>query len=282
MNEIPEFVKEALPPLMTGSGKAREELIKEYQEIFSSQELEAMGIEKEEEKQHIAFSLLWGRYMVGRAPTKRTKVVVVGIDGVRKLKSGRLQSSLFGLMQGSSDINRVVMFDKMAELQSTDLLFKNFDIDLCQFSGTAGDFYIDERASTQLNDGKSLSLTSEELLLDKLKLNPVSINNITPSKITTTGYVQNTDWRAVEGVVVRTNKIIREDGTKLGIMDVIDESLSTDRAKYKKLTVWINPDLITFDADSVVYLFGSVSIGKEGDIFMNAYSVIPKYVKEVD
>jgi len=137
-------------------------------------------------------------------------------------------------------------------------------VKLGEFS--SGDLVADNRA--KFNNPVKLKLSPQEILA---KIGIQRVANLSQaknflSKIGSDGYVVETDWKVVRGIIVRAYRGTRKDGTGFGVYTIVDDSLEDE-------------PMVTYAVESECDFAGTIQVGSDGQPFMNAYLVIPVHAR---
>jgi hypothetical protein len=111
-------------------------------------------------------------------------------------------------------------------------------------------------------------------------------NNL--SRIGKDGFVDQTDWRIIRGLITRYYKKQREDGTELGVYTIIDETVE-DETKVTPggviqrpgLTIWVAPELMLYAEESECDFVGALRLSGSAEVVMNCYLIIPIHPRRV-
>lgn len=280
--ELPNFVIERITAIKKLTAISEEELKDAYVSIYKDPFIQTDPQFKTDEERHkYSSAVLWARY-VARPPVKEYEVIPLGFSPQRMTKTG-LMSSLFALVNedGQVRLKRIVLRDKEVQALKIITPFCKYSVKLGRFS--SGDLIADPR--TKWENPVSVNLDPIKFL-EKIGVKRVSIKDAKEnvSKITSSGYVEETDWKIVRGIITRAFRGKREDGTEWAcytIIDANDTGEEFDEQYVKGFTVWIAPELMVMDEESEADFVGTIQLSKKGgEPFMNCYLSLPIIVKK--
>ena len=284
---LPDFVERRIQEINQKTGISINELKKEYLEIFNDpfvQDDEQLTTDEERHKYCVA--VLKGRYLA-RRPVKEYEIVPIGISGKRITKSGVPQSVIFALVRERNKVKlrRIVLRDEIADAYKEISLFAKYKVKLGSFS--SGDLVGDNR--TKFESPARLKIKPIDVL-EKLKIPRIpklADAGKFLSKRDSTGYIDETDWKIVRGIIVRENRGSRKDGTEYGVYSIVDDSLEDEPIVDENgnivppvFTVWIAPELMVYALESECDFIGTILVDdKTKEVYMNAYLVLPVHAK---
>jgi hypothetical protein len=296
LEQLPKFVEDKISQIQQRMESTREEVLTEYKEIFNdpsvSNDTQFSSIES---RQRYAIAVLWARY-VSRPPVKKYDVIPCGFDSLRKTRTNKLMSALYVVVRdeiNQSVLRRISLLgaSKVATLyRNVNILSENgayrYTTKLGSF-GKGDDFIADNR--TKFNSPKKINLTPEKFR-EMLNIPLLKIAELVehPSRKRSDGYVINTDWRCVKGIIADEMKGTRKDSDlEWGIYRITDETTpaepyvtSDGRTISPALTCWTPPELMVFEPESQCEFYGSVTVDKDSIPSMNVNLIVPVYAKE--
>ena len=115
----------------------------------------------------------------------------------------------------------------------------------------------------------------------------ISEANKYPSKKGSDGYPIRTDWRIIEGMVVRSTIFKKKDQSEGGVYTISDMTIKPSmfvtkdgKVQSPGFTVWCAPELVLYDVQSTCKFIGSIEIDDDNMASMNAYNIIPIVAKK--
>jgi len=271
--ELPEFVKAKINELAQRKGYTVEDLTEYFMEIYNDPWIQSLP---EEIRFEQSLKILISR-VATRPPLKQFEVIPVGFSPLNR--SGNT-SVLFAFVKGKSGIQRILCRDKHAKIWELVDLFMLYSVKLEE---TPNVLQTDPR--TRWDNRKPLEVEPTKLLE---KIPKISISEIARKKstITSTGFIDSTDWRCIKAIITR--RAMSRDG-RIAVYTVWDESVEYEEVVLPDgtvvppgLTVWCNPVLARWDVDSECLFYGDVRVDNNGLPFMNAYLILPIYAKEIE
>ncbi len=289
MENYPEDVSKKIKDISRRSEVGEPELKEEYDKLFNDPWVqEDEQFKTDSERHNFAINVLWSRYM-SKPPMKPYEAIPIGHSGLRLTRSGKTpMSNLFALVKYGRDtkLKRIVLRNESAELYKEIGLFCKYTVRLGEFS-KGNDLIADNR--TKFVDPVALKLTPADIL-EKLNPKRVTIKDAKkfPSRIDSTGYIDTLDWRVTRGIIIRSQQGERDDGTSYGVYTLSNITVDGEprvtpdgRVLRPGLTVWIAPELMTFEDESEVDTVGTIQINKKTtEPSMNAYLVVPVHARE--
>ena len=287
-NKLPEYVKQRFYQIQQRTGLAIDDILKEYEEIFFDEFVQTDPQFKTDNDRHLySIRVLVGR-LIFRPPVREYEVVPIGLRGKRITKTGMAMSVIYGLVKdkGATALRRIVLRNSNADDYKNITLFAKYKVKLGTLQG--GDLIADFR--TRWENPKLIPVEPAKIL-EKLGIKRITIaevpNNL--SRITSTGYVDELDWRIIRGFILRRNTGQREDGTQWGVYTIFDDTVQaeeqiTEDGKYimPGFSVWLDPVLMDYDVESECDFVGTVRATKDGSSYvMDCYLVLPVYAKQI-
>ena len=297
MSTLPNFVEEKIAAIQQRLDSSREEILTEYNEIFNDPAVSKdTQFSSTESRQRYAIAVLWGRY-ISRPPVKKYDVIPCGFDSLRKTRTGKLMSALFVIVRdenGDPVLQRISLLGgstiatmyRNVNILSQNGAYRYSNVKLGSF-GKGDDFVADNR--TKFNSPAKIDLSPEKfremLNIPLLKIAELIEN---PSKKRSTGYLINTDWRCVKGIITDEMRGARKDSDlEWGIYRIADETTpaepyvtSDGRTVSPALTCWTPVELMVYEPESECEFYGPSSVDKDGIPSMNVNLIIPVYAKE--
>jgi len=285
--ELPTYVLEKISEISQKTGISVDELKKEYLEIYNDPFVQDdEQFESDKERHRYCVAVLKGRYLA-RRPVKEYEIIPIGFSSKRITKSGVPQSAIFALVRDGKSVKlrRIVLRDETADLYKEISLFSRYKVKLGSFS--SGDLVADNR--TKFESPAKVKLTPQDIL-EKLgipRVPELAKARKYLSKRSSTGYVDETDWRIVRGIIVRENRGFRSDDTEYGVYTIVDDSLEDEPIVNSDgtivppaFTVWVPPELMVYAVESECDFVGTLQVdSKTKEIFMNAYLILPVHAK---
>jgi hypothetical protein len=285
-SKYPSHVRERISAIASRTGISESDLWREFEGILKDPYIQSDSFPNDDDRYRYASLVLYGRH-IGRRPVKPYDVIPVGFSPLRVTSTKRGMASVFALvMEGShAKLKRIVLMDNAVEKRKDIMLFSLYRVNLGEFSG--GDLLADERS--MFESPKALPMKPEEVL-ERMGVKRCTIaeakNNL--SRIGKDGFVDQTDWRIIRGLVTRYYKKQREDGTELGVYTIIDETVE-DETKVTPggviqrpgLTIWVAPELMLYAEESECDFVGALRLSGSGEVVMNCYLIIPIHPRRV-
>lgn len=269
------------------TGLSQEEILKEYENIFFDEFVQKDPQFRNDHERHLySIRVLLGRLLF-RPPVKEYEVIPIGIRGKRITKNGTAMSVIYGLVKTSQgvELKRIVLRNGNADDYKNIVLFARYKVKLSMLSG--GDLIADFR--TKWENPQVISVDPYKIL-ERLGVKRITIAEAPqyPSRISSTGYVDELDWRIIRGLIIRRNQGVRPDGTEWGVYTIIDETVNaeeiiTEDGRYimPGFTVWVDPILMEYDVESECDFVGTVRQQKSGDWVMDGFLILPVHAKQI-
>lgn len=284
--EISEKLEQDIQRIVSRGIASRAEYLKEYEDILQADFIkDDEQLSSEAEKQEYARKLAYTRF-ANMPEAKLVTVIPIGYSGVQKSRKNKISSNIFVIAQTTqgAKFNLILCRKGQSELYKEATLYSTFEVKVGQFKGGGG--YIADRR-TKFNGGVPSSIESKQLP-EMLKIPIVTAatakNNL--SKVDSSGYTNRLDWRGIRGVVTHVHEDkSKRTGLPFGVCTIMDDSIHDQETRtredgtvvYPGFSVWISPDLIDFQEDSDILFLGTVTKNKEGNVSMNACTVIPYF-----
>lgn len=283
--KIPENVEQRMRLIEQKTGIDYDEIKSEYLDILKN--VDSWEDCSLEEKHSYASTVLWTRY-ISRPPVRTEEIIPIGYSPPRITRTGVEQANLFALVKGQKGIKRIVLRGGMVSKLREITLLSKYSVKLGRFS--SGDYVADNRA--KFEDPVMVPGLTFDVILDKIGAKRVTIKEAVrnPSKQGSDGYIDQTDWRIVRGVIIGSYRGLREDGTEWARYIIADDSIglneeptitSDGRLRRPGMTVWVAPEMLIYQDESECDFVGTVSLNKDGDPFMNCYLIVPIHAREV-
>ncbi|MBU2613813.1 hypothetical protein KJ925_05175 [Patescibacteria group bacterium] len=284
--KIPDYAKERISTLMQRTESTEEELTEEYEKIFLDKFIQNdPQFKTDEDRLRYASMVLWSR-CVSRPPVKEYEVIPIGFSPVRTTRAGDTMSTLFALVRIDNIIvlKRIVFKGELSTKYREITPLAKYNVKLGRFQ--SGDLIADSRA--RFENPIRLKLTPQQIL-EKLEVKHITIEQSSkfPSAVGDDGYVDVTDWKAIRGIIIRASRGKREDESEWGLYVIADETVKdepkiTSDGRYMNpgFTCWVATEMMNYSAESEAYFVGSVHLNKNGEPFMNAYLIVPIYVRQ--
>lgn len=285
LEALPEYVQDRIHRINQKTGIDLDEILRSYYEIFNSDFVQKDPQFKTDDERHrYSVAVLWSMY-IARRPAREYVVIPIGFEAKRiTRRSGVPSSSIYALVKGRKGIQRIVcQGEGIADLYKSVNLFCQYRVKLCEFSG--GDLQADNR--TKFVNPVRLKI-EPRTLMEKIGIKRIPrIADVPkfPSAVRSDGFVDRRDWRVVRGIIVRSFRGTRDDGTEFGVYTISDDSVSEEELTDEEgvpltgLTVWAPPELMVYEQYDECDFYGHVSIGKNGVPDMNAYLILPVHAR---
>jgi len=285
--ELPDFVRQKIQEISEKKNIPIDELVEEYNTIFNDPFIQTDPQFKDDYDRHrYAIRVLTVRILT-RPPTKTVTVIPIGYTEARKTRSGTYFSNIYVVVveQTGLKIRRMLAREHYAEIYKDIELFNKYTIKVGYYDD--GTLVVDSR--TKFVDPEPIPMEPKEFL-DKLGIPVVTLAEVENyySRVTSTGYVDDTDWRGIQGIIVRRRVIERDDGTKFGVMTIMDDTvpfeervLPDGRVVPPGLTVFAPPSQMKYAEDSECLFYGTIEKDNNGLPYMNAYLILPVHVRYV-
>jgi len=287
LSELPNFVRDKFFMIQEKTGLAQEEILREYEQIFFDEFVQKDPQFRSDYDRHLySIRVLMGR-LIFRPPVREYEVIPIGIRGKRITKSGVAMSVVYGLVKTPQgvELKRIVMRNSNADDYKDIVLFARYNVKLGMLSG--GDLMADLR--TRWESPQIISVDPYKIL-EKLGVKRITIAEAPqhPSRIGSTGYVDELDWRMIRGLIIRMNRGVRPDGSEWGVYTIIDETVSaeeviTEDGKYimPGFSVWVDPMLMEYDVESECDFVGTIRQQKDGSYVMDGFLILPVHAKQI-
>jgi len=267
---------EVLNSIAQARGIPIEELKRAYDEIYKSPFVQTdPSFLSDEDRIHYVLSVMWTRYML-RPPVKEVEIVPIGVSAPRYTKAGELMANLYVLTPSSKSPVRLVLRGKeMVERRKGIAFGAKYRVKAGQLS--SGDLMADER--TVFDDPEGLEISLQQIL-DGLNIPKVPDLASLPKHLSRLegGYVDDSDWRRVSGIILRANKGQRKDGSTFCVFTIADTSIVPSE-KFAGITVWVDETQFTYGVEDEIEVYGTVQQKQDGECFLNGYLVLPKHVR---
>jgi len=286
MVSLPDNVTERIKLINSRTQINIDEIERDYNEIFNDPFIqEDTQFQSDEERHRYAVMVLWTRY-VARPPVQEFTLVPIGIGGMRLARSsGKPNCEIYVLIKGQNKIKRIACRGPLSDLYRNVNLFDQYTVKLGEFQ-KGGDLIADNR--TKFEKPKRLKLKPAELM-SKIGVKKISVAAASkfPSAQRSDGYLDRGDWRCVQGIIIREYRGTRDDETQFGVYTIADETLNGEptvaddgTVLLPGFTVWVDPSLMVYQTEDEVACYGTVSVTREGEAQMNAYSILPIHTRE--
>jgi hypothetical protein len=283
---FPDFVLERVKTISQRTEISEEEILRDYEELFSDPFIQQdPQFQTEEERHRYAVAVLWTRY-ISRPPVREYEIIPIGFSPLRTTKTGGEMASLFALVKTPNGVKlkRIVLRGEMTEKRKEITLFCKYVPKLGEFS--SGDLIADNRS--KFENPVKIALEPHQML-ERLGIKRINIKQAEkfPSQVGSDGYINTTDWRIIRGIIVRANRGTRDDGTEWGVYTIADETVNDEpvvtpdgRILRPGFTCWVAPEFMIYEEESECDFVGTVQIDrKTGEPFMNAYLILPIHAK---
>lgn len=286
---LPDFVIKTISDIQQRTGISRDEIARDYNEIFSDPFIsEDPQFKTDEERHKYAKAVLWTRY-VSRPPMKEYDVIPWGFEGERITRKGTAQSSVHAFIktnQGTKN-RRVVLRGDLASKIREITQYAKYTVKLGEFQA-GGDMIGDNR--TRFVDPIAINISPEKLI-ERINAKRLSLKDVEkfPSKIGSDGYVDQNDLRVVRGIMIRPTRWERDDHTFGGVFTLADDTLDEEPRVSPDgtiitpgLTCWVAPHLLVYQPESEVDAIGTTRKSKKtGEMSMNVFCILPVHAKKM-
>ena len=282
--ELPEFVTKKLEDISKRTSIDIEQVKKDYEKFFNSDFIkEDTSFANDEDRHTYAKGVFWTRYIL-RKPTKPFDLIPIGVDSVRKSKATSLMNTSLFCLDTKGKIRRVSMKgDVCKEVKNIVFWSLYKGVMLGEFRDSP-DLLADDRAEFE----KPIKINASPMqLLEQLDIERTTIIDAKDhlSRVGSDGYVIKDDWKAIQGLVQRTNKNPEDSENEWGIVSLADETVDPEKMEPEVtasgeilppgFTIFCSPSLLTFARDSEVLFLGPIVKNKNGQISMNGYCIVP-------
>ncbi len=284
--KIPEFVETKLRELAQKINLSYEDVVDEYLSIFLDDFIQKDPQFKTDEERH-RYTLRALRIRLVTMPlVKKYTVIPIGYTDPRITKKGQKMTIIFALVleKGKKPvIRRIIAMDKYADIYKEIELFAKYDVKLGE--NRVGDLIVDSRTRFDPDTAEYIDVDPVQLLKSLgVPIIPIAEAAKHKSLRGSDGYLIETDWRGIRGIVAR--KVIgkRKDGTPFGLYVVGDDSIDiTDTSQNQGFSVFCPVEQMKFGELSECYFFGTIDIdSRTNEPFMNCYLIIPIHANEED
>lgn len=286
--ELPEYVIEKLNNAQERSEFPIQEIMHDFW-LWVTKVKDDKQFKDDDARYRYALMRVYREY-IARAPVSPYTVVPIGAAGSRIEGDGK-KSRIFAVIEGESGLQQIVCRGKSSELYRAFNPFAKYTVKLGRFGGDEGDFIADDRA--KFEGPERLTLSHEEILKKKLGIRTVIIADTERSQdalshVRSDGFTDRTDWRHIQGNILRHWSRTDEDDPDIGsgTYTIADDSMwdegptvtSDGKVLPPGFTVWVHPNHMIYNDNDVCDFYGPISISKKtGDPQMNAYLIIPVY-----
>lgn len=285
---LPEFVEAKLQELSNKLGLSYEDVKEEYMNIFTSDFIQKdPQFQSDEERHKYTLRALKIRLLT-MPPVKKYTIIPVGYSDVRFTKKGQKITTIFAIViqpGKKPKLKRIVALDRYAEIYKDIELFAKYEVKLGE--NRYGDLVVDSR--TRFDEPEYLEVEPVELMKSLgIPIVPIAQAAKNKSLRGADGYLIETDWRGIRGIIARRVVGKRKDGTSFGLYIVGDESIDiemTEGANGQQLVqgfpVFCPVHQMRYAELSECYFFGTIDIdNKTNEPFMNCYLIVPIHVAE--
>ena len=284
-DELPDFVKEKLQELSERKNVPLEEILELYNELFFDNFVQLDPQFIDDNDRHIYTLRVIKARVLARRPLKKYILIPIGYSEPRKTRSGNIIGYIWvvSVEGGRPKIRRILARNELAGAVNEVQLFNKYEVRLGEMND--GTLVVDSR--TRWENPEPIPIGPREFM-EKIGIKPIPIAKVEEnlSRVGSTGYVDDTDWKAIQGVILRKNIIQRKDGGEFAILQVVDESVPIEKKVLPDGTV-VSPGITVFaqasqvkdimeDSDCIFY--GTLEKREDGTYFMSCFLVIPVHV----
>ncbi|MBU1037414.1 hypothetical protein KKF32_05355 [Patescibacteria group bacterium] len=218
------------------------------------------------------------------------KLIPVGYTGKRIARSsGQPNCTISVVVKGSKKIKRVICRGELSEMYRSINLFNQYEVKLGEFKD-GGDLIADNRS--KFDNPVKLKIEPTRMM-EKIGVKRISIAEAPkfPSaqrKGERKGrtYTDRSDWRCLRGVICRSYRGEREDGTQYGCYTLSDHTVEGEPTVLDDgtilqpgFTVWLDQAHMVYDVEDEVDAYGPVNINKDGEAQMNGLLILPVHTR---
>lgn len=287
---LPDFVEEGIKKICRISEAPIEEVRRDFMELYNDDFVQKdPQFESDDDRQRYSIGVLHSRY-VARPPMKTFTIVPIGYTGTRIARSsGQPNCTISVLVKGERKIRRVVCRGELADMFLKINLFHSYTVRLGEFK-TGVDLIADNRS--KFENPIKLNIKPEEMM-QKLGVKRISIADTIkfpsvqrPGQKKGRTYVDRSDWRVVRGIIVRSYRGEREDGSLFGAYTISDatvdgEPLVLDDGTIVRpgFTVWLHPSHMSYADEDEIDAFGTITVNKDAEASMNGFLILPVHTR---
>jgi hypothetical protein len=286
LEQVPTNIKESLQEIAEKTqipvAEIETEYLKTYNDDFIQRDPQ---FKDDEDRMRYTTMIIKNRYLF-RPPTKDYNIIPIGYSSPRATKKGTMMSEIFAFvqLQKGMEMRRIVLRDELASVTKNVELFCQYRVKLGEFQGSR-DLIADGRS-----EFKDPVAMERQKVVERIPCKRVKIVEAAkyPSKKNESGYTDSLDWRVVRGIVNRHNRGPRKDQTEYGAYTIMDDSVDPERRvnpdgsmRNVGMTIWVPPEMIIWDNDSELDMYGTISLNKEGEASMNGNLIVPIHGKRL-
>lgn len=280
----PAEVMEVAQKIVSSTQIPMESVLKEYAETLQQIKVTfPTDFKTDADLHHYASQLLWAQYKA-RGPTTELSVVPYGYDGIRLTKRGDKQCHVYVAIRGPSGPEKkmITLTGAEAEMYKNITLGALYNVKVIEWK--SGQYGADNRCrfeNPQATNTDILSLVKRlgAVEVPTLAEAPHLASRLTPPD---NKYVDSFDLRIIRGIIATNpRQSVRKDGTPFGVYNLNDTSLGNEEKVNAEgkivpplFTVWIDPNLMAYGADSEIYAYGTIGVNQKGEASMNAFGVV--------
>jgi len=286
--EIPEYVMKKLEIIAKRNDMELEDVKKAYEKKFEAPFIkDDPQFSDDEERHQYCSGAFWSSYITKPKVEPKT-IMPIGVSPIGKSKSSLPYCSVFAL--DTKEKLRRISFSGDPCFKTKNISYWNLyeNVHLQPFK-ESNDLRADERAEFE-NPIQPGEVFDKKKIIDKLKIPLVSISEIHKheSRKDSTGYTDQTDWKAIKGFIKRESQTSYEEGDygEWGRYTVaegtFDNSLVSPEGEINQraFSVRISPTLMDYPEDSQCYFLGPVGsfVSKKTNekvYTMDCYCIIP-------
>ena len=302
--QIPSSSRATLEGIVTAKAIPMAELEQAYEAAYFSEYVQSSGYFQTDDAKHsYAAMAVQADYLLKQRQTLH-KIIPIGSEGWSlSKKSGDKQGTMYVVEQTSKgqELRRTTIqgddYDIFERLQP----FVMYDVMCGQFDD--GGLILDNRS--KFENPVDLGVVPKEfmkMLAGQFNWKVVTIagSKTAPSKLVQSGtrqFVDNKDWRIIQGFVVDFKTGKQKDGTtEWGNYTIADQTVSgapmvlpDGRTIYPGMTIWLHPSMIKWAKKSVLKFYGTIELDrdKEGRVktpvvsSMKCKQILPIYPVEL-
>jgi hypothetical protein len=275
--EYPEYVRERVKKIAETFRVDEQQVWEQFKQYLSDPFVKSdPQFRTDDDRYRYVLELLWVLY-AAQPPTEQILFISLGYTDVRMTQQGPV-SRIYGLAKAKGDKSFkrsvIVCRGPQADLVREVIPLRAYKLKVAKMARADNIFFA--TSQTHFTEPQPLPMdpldfVGRELGVPVLKLADVA-NNMSKRQ---GKYVDEFDWRALVGIVVRYNFGTRPSGGKWAVYTVSDDSLTGNYISpdgyivQTSFTVWVPYDMMKYDVDSKLLFrwLGNGERGGQGSIY---------------
>lgn len=257
-SEYPEYVKERIKKIAETFRIEEAQVWEQFKQYLNDPFVKSdPQFKTDDDRYRYVLELLWVLY-AAQPPAEQVIFISLGYTDVRMTQQGPV-SRIYGLAKAKGDksFKRAVIVCKgpQADLIKQVIPLRVYKVKVARVAKADNVFFATNQ--TQFTDPQPLPLDPIEFITNEVKVPVVKLADAASNMSKRQGkYVDEFDWRALVGIVVRYNFGTRPSGGKWAVYTVSDDSLTGNYISPEgyivptAFTVWVPYDMMKYDVDS--------------------------------